>query len=167
MGLRQPSGRLRREPHHLVHLQRTTGDLLFDRLALVVGHGDEKLAVRSLADFVYVADVGVVECGRRLCFPQKASLERCVETPLGRKELERHGTAELDIDGPVENPHPSGAEHLDYLVVGNRAADQSMGIRRTFLRFRCRRGAKARLRDEVFETAEELVGLIMSGKKSP
>jgi hypothetical protein len=130
VGRLQSARRLLRQLHRLFHLQRAAGDLRPDRLTLVVGHRDEELPFVGLPDLVDRADVGVVQSGDRSGLPLEALFELGVQAPLGRQELEGHGTAQLGVDRLVEDPHPASAQQLDHLVVGDGATDQSVRIGR-------------------------------------
>ena len=56
-----------REGEQSLQLQRATADAMLERGAFKIFHGDEGLSV-LLADVVNRADIGMIQCGRGLCF---------------------------------------------------------------------------------------------------
>ena len=70
----------------------------------------------------------MVQCGRRLGFPDKSLFGLGVVGPLERKELEGDGALELVVNGLVDNAHPSSTELFADLVAAadNNTAGQSL-----------------------------------------
>ncbi len=105
----------------VVHRQWPPRDPLLQCLALVIGHGDELLALRRGIDLVNRADVGMVQGGRRLGFPNEALTGVVVAGQLRGKKLEGHEAVELGVLGFVDDPHAAPAELLEHAIVGDRS----------------------------------------------
>src|SRR5579863_8874883 len=69
------------------------------------------------------ADVGMIECRRRLRFTLK-TFQRLVifREPLGQ-EFQRHEAMEFGVLGLVDDTHPAAAELLEDAIVGDRLAN--------------------------------------------
>ena len=73
-------------------------------------HGDEHLVAVG-ADVVYGDDVGVVQAGQRLRFPEQAGAgDRRLDHSIGVDELQGDGAAELGVERGEHLTHPAGAE---------------------------------------------------------
>jgi len=107
---RQPLADLRGDVHRLVQRQRPPLDPLLERLPLVVRHHEVELAVGGLVDLADGADVGVVECRRRLRLLQEPLLRRFVAGQVRREELDRHLALQARVVGRVDDPHATVAE---------------------------------------------------------
>ena len=85
-------------------------------------HGDEGFAV-LVVDFIDGADVGMIECGRRLRFALEASQSLRVFRNLVRKELQGDKTVQLYVFGLVDHAHATAAQLLCDAVVRDGLAD--------------------------------------------
>ena len=107
----------------LVNRRRPAGDPLLERLAFVIGHGQEHAAVGALVDLVDRADVRMIERRNRACFDQQALLGLLVLEQRQRQELQGDGAFEARVFGLVDLAHPSRAEEGQDAVVGDSVAE--------------------------------------------
>ena len=98
------------------------------RLALVVGHRDERLAF-GLADFVDRADVRVIQRAGSARFAQQPLSGFLARRGPGRKELQRDTPVQLRVLGEPDGAHPAGTEMAEDAVMRDRAANH-VGILR-------------------------------------
>jgi hypothetical protein len=84
---------------------------------------DEELPALVLADVVDGADVRVIERGRRPRLAQQSIGRGAILGQRKRQELERHGSSEPKVLGPVDDPHTTPADLVDDPIVGNRRPD--------------------------------------------
>ena len=78
------------------------------------------------ADFIYGADVGMVQSGGGTCFAAKAF--QCLRI-LGHfvgQEFQGDEAAKLGVLGLVDHTHPAAAELLDDAVVRDGLADHAL-----------------------------------------
>jgi hypothetical protein len=120
---RQPPCHLLGDVRRLAGRQGSAGDLLPQRLPLVVGHGHEHPAVFRLVDLVDDADVGVLEAGDRPRLLEEARPRRGVARQLGGEQLEGDVAPEPHVLRPVDDAHPALADLLDDPVLGNGFTD--------------------------------------------
>src|ERR1700677_348041 len=85
-------------------------------------HGDERLGI-LVANVINRADIGVVQCGRRLGFPPESGKRLRVTGHFLRQELESDETTQPCVLGLVDDTHPAAAELLDDAIVRDRLAD--------------------------------------------
>ena len=132
MGLRETPCDLNRDIDRLIYGQWPAGDLLLQRLSLVILHDDEHLtarrngigrAVLCLVDVMNHADVVVLQGRSRFRFMDKPVPGFGISGQFRRQEFEGDGTIELEVLGLVDNAHAPAAEFLKYLIVGDRCAD--------------------------------------------
>ena len=99
-------------------------DALLERLALVMGHGDEKLALVRLADLVDGADLGMIQGRGRLGLMDEPLLLVLVGVQVLGQELQGHGLPEGQIIGPVDLSHSAAPENPDHPIPAgeNRAS---------------------------------------------
>ncbi len=117
VGLGQTVGHLRTETGGLLPGDRPLGDLLRQRAATVVGHGDEQTAILGLVDLIDRADVGVVEGRGGPCLAHEALSRLRVPRQLRRQKLERHRALQPKVLGPVDLTHSPATETLQEPVV--------------------------------------------------
>jgi len=99
--------------------RRTGRDRLLQRLARVIGHGDEGLAVGGFVDIENDADVGVVERGSGLGLADEAVALLFAQAQPGGEELESDGAVEPDVARAVDHAHAAAAQLVKDFVVGN------------------------------------------------
>ncbi len=119
---REPLGDLDSDVDRFLDFQRAAVDPFLERLAGVVGHRQEHLAVRRLVDLMDSADVRVVERRGRLRLLHQALLGFGITRALGRQKLEGNHPLEPKVLGFVNDPHATAAELLDNAIVGNRSS---------------------------------------------
>ena len=105
--------------------QRTPRDAVLQRHAVQKLHGDERTAL-LLANVVNRADVGVVQCGRGLCFTLKAGQRLRVSGDFIGQEFQGDKSAQPGVLGLVDDPHPAATELLDNAVVRDGLADHGI-----------------------------------------
>src|SRR5437868_2346477 len=89
-------------------------------------HRDEAL-VLMLADFVYRANIRMVQCGGSASFSAKTlQCLRVLRDILG-EEFERHKPAERAVLGFVDHAHAPATEVLEDPVVGDGLTDEFGG----------------------------------------
>ena len=108
--VRQPLGHLRGDADGLRNRQRSPGEALLQRLALVVRHHEVELAVRGLVDLVDCADVRVVQGRGGLRLLQEPLLGRLVAGQVRRQELDGDLALQARVVGRVDDPHAAVAE---------------------------------------------------------
>jgi hypothetical protein len=111
VGLGQPASRLQGEGDDLGRGHRPPLQAPRQRLALVVRHRDEELAVLRLADLVDGADVEMVERGRGLGLGAEPFLRGLLEAQVRRQELEREGA--LEPPALYTTPMPPRPRHSE------------------------------------------------------
>ncbi len=99
-------------------LQRSAPDQVLERVAVVVCHRDEQVAVFCFVDLVDRANVGVIQggCGLRLLY--EAGLGRGIAGEFGREKFQGHDPVETGVLGLVDLAHSSLADLGEDLVVG-------------------------------------------------
>ncbi len=118
VGLGQPLGHLQPQLRRFWGRQRTALDLLLDRLAVVIGHGDEQLAILGLVDFVDGADVRMVERGGGFGLVDEPLLLVLLGGKVMGQKLEGDETIQPQILSLVDHAHASFAELCEDLVTG-------------------------------------------------
>jgi len=112
---------LHSDPQRFFDSQRPLLDLVGQAHTIDVRHRDEEPAV-FLVDAVDTADVGMIETGRGLRFPDQTRLGLGVVQCVRREEFQRDRAAELRVLGLVDDSHPAFAELLGDFVVRDRLA---------------------------------------------
>jgi hypothetical protein len=79
-------------------------------------HGDERTTI-VLADFIYRADVRMVQGRRSACLPAKTFQSLWVLGEVFRKKLQGNEAPKLSVLGLVHHTHPATADLLDDAVV--------------------------------------------------
>src|SRR5687768_16399513 len=74
--------------------QRSLLQQLFECVSLVERHGDERHMLGRLADFIYGADVRVVERGDSACLREQAFFAARIVRDGSAQEFERHGASQ-------------------------------------------------------------------------
>src|SRR6516162_6794790 len=123
----QGVGDLDADIENLFDLQWLSTNLLFQRRAFQIFHGDERLS-RLIVNLVNRADVGMVQSRCCLRFTLKAGESLCIFSNIVRKKLEGDKAMQLHILGFVDHTHPTAAQLLDDAVVGNGLADHRVEI---------------------------------------
>ena len=100
--------------NELRHRQRPSTELLLRGHALDVFHGDERFAVH-FTDLVDLANVGMVQGGRRLRLAQESLARHGVTLELFREELEGYLAVQDAVLGKEYLSHPPTAEGLEKL----------------------------------------------------
>src|SRR5262249_31440960 len=95
---------------------------MLQRMALQELHGDVRLRL-EVTNLQYCADIGMIDCGGRACFPAEA-LE-CVGflNHIRREELERDAPAESGVFGLIHQAHSAAAKLAENAVLRDRLAD--------------------------------------------
>jgi hypothetical protein len=124
VGLPQAGRDLVDEADGLPGLERPFLDLIAQRLALHILHGDVG-AIFAFTDFMDDADVRMGQRRSRLCLDEKALFELGRIHDVRRQELQGHGPLELEVLGLVDDPHPALADLLEDLVL---AGDKRSGL---------------------------------------
>ena len=75
------------------------------------------------------ADIGMIQCRRRLRFPLKTCQRRQVFGDIVRKELQCYKTMEACVLSLVHDTHPTTTEFLQDAVVRDGLADERLGLR--------------------------------------
>src|SRR5580658_1440521 len=116
------------ERQYRLGFHRSAADAVLQRHAIQKFHGDEGLSVLVI-NFVYGADVRVIQCRSRLGFALKAG--ECVRVfgYVVGEELKSNKATEFDILSLIDDAHPTTTEFLDDAVVRDGLADH--GKRRT------------------------------------
>ena len=115
------------EAGDLGHRQRPAGEASGERLALVVRHRDERLAV-VVADFVDRGDVRVIERAGGARLPQQAGGGVRMADGVRGQELQRNPALEVRVLGKIDRTHPAGADVAEDPVVGDGGADHAREI---------------------------------------
>ena len=110
------------ERENQFRFQRTPGDAVLQRQAVEILHGDEVLTF-ALVNLEDHADIGVVQCRRRLCFSLEAGESLRVLGYFIGQEFQRDEAMQLHILGFVDHAHPTTAELLDDAVVRDGLVD--------------------------------------------
>jgi hypothetical protein len=104
--------------------QRARPRLVLDALALHELHRNKGVRI-ELANFVYSADVGMVKCRRRLCFPYETSPFFFTGEFVDRREFQRDRAAKLRVFGLIDDTHSAFAVFFNDAVMGNGLADHN------------------------------------------
>ena len=104
---------------HRFDLQRLARDPVPESLPLKQLHGDEGSPI-GLVDLVDRADVRVVQGGRSLCLPLKATEGLRVVGEFVGKELQGDVATEFEVFRLVDDAHPAAADLAEDAVMGNR-----------------------------------------------
>ncbi len=120
VGSIQSIGDLNRQTEQNIRLNRLSRDALLQSDAVQEFHDDISAAV-LFADIVNGADVGMVECRRRLGLAPKAFKCLRVACHFVRKEFEADGAMKSGVLGLVDHTHPTAAKFFKDAVVGNRS----------------------------------------------
>ena len=107
--------------------QRTPADAVLQRHAVEILHGDEGPAF-ALVNFVYDADVGVIQCGCGLRFTLKTGQSLGITGNLFGQELEGYKTMQACVFGLVNHTHSAAAEFFDDPIVGDGLADHAQNL---------------------------------------
>ncbi len=78
-----------------------------------------------LAKFIDGADVGMIQRGRGPCLALKSLQGPRIAPHLFGKELQRHGTAQLQVFGAVHYSHATAAQDRQNSIVRDRLAGQT------------------------------------------
>ncbi len=119
---RQRVGDMRDDPRGFRNRQRPARQAFGQRLALVVGHCDERLAF-ELADFVDRADVRMIQGAGDTRLAQQALGGFLARRGRGRKELQGDTPVQLRVLGQPDGAHPTGTEMTEDAVMRDGAAD--------------------------------------------
>src|SRR5690554_2473162 len=123
VGFRQAGCNLRAHPHDLIERQRPVVQAIAQRRTVVARHRDERTAILRLIDFIYRADVGVIERRRRSSFTLEPLDGIRIAEELPRKKLERDGPIEARILYAIDYSHSPAAEFVDNAIVRYRLTD--------------------------------------------
>jgi hypothetical protein len=119
----QTGGYLRCNVDCLTDLERPPGELVSYGASLVHGHDNKGLSIGGLIDLVDRADVLVLDRGGGLGLVDKPLFCLSVGDEARREKLEGNQPVELEIPSLVDHTHPTFADFLDNLVMGNGLAD--------------------------------------------
>src|SRR5207248_514104 len=86
-------------------------------------NGDE-VQLLGLVNFIYCADVGMVQSGGRLRFTFKAPQRLRVVGQRLREKLKRDVASQAQVLGFVNNAHSAMPERLDYAIMRDGVAFQ-------------------------------------------
>src|ERR1700685_1503423 len=100
---------------------------MFQSLAVEKLHGDKALAV-ALINFVNGADAGMVQCRCGASFPAESLQRRSILGNLGRKKLQGHEPAEIQVLGLVDHTHAPAADLFQDPVPRNSTTDDGRRI---------------------------------------
>jgi hypothetical protein len=118
----QSSGNLRPDVRRVVDGQRAPFEPLFQRLAGVIGHRNERLPLPG-ADLIDRRDVRMVDRALRLCLTQEPLLGLGSLRGRFAQELQRDFAMQMDVFGEIHHAHPARADVLDDAIVRDRGAD--------------------------------------------
>ena len=114
--------RLSGEVERLLQRQRALAELFLDAVAFDELHRDEGLSI-GFVDFVYGADVGVIQRRGGLRLAREARLMVFARQSVERREFEGDGALQFCVFGLVDDTHPTFADLLDDAVMGDGLAD--------------------------------------------
>ena len=89
-------------------LHRTSGDVVFQRFAIKVFHGDERVGI-ALTDIVNRADVGMVQSGSSLCFALKSRQSLSIFGNVIGKKFQCDEAMKPRVFRFVDNSHAAAA----------------------------------------------------------
>ena len=112
------------DPHLQQRLQfHAAGpDLVPEGRAVQILHGDEGLSL-FLADVVYGADVGMVQCGSSLGFALEAGEGLGVSGDVVGQKLEGNKAVQPGVFGFIDHTHAAATDLLDNAVVRDGPTD--------------------------------------------
>jgi hypothetical protein len=123
---RQAIGQLNCIVEHFADLQGTAGDLVFQRIALVIGHGDKQLLIPEIfafqsrrANLVDDGNIWMIERRSSPCFAGQSRARPGVRHQVSGQELQRHQPIEGFVPGLVDHTHPATADRLDNRVAAH------------------------------------------------
>ena len=120
-------------PEKRAHLHPAARDRLLQRLALQQFHRQVRPPL-VVADFVDCADIRMIQRGRRPRLAAKPHQRiRILHQVIGQ-ELDGGESLELHVPRPVHHAHSAAAKLLQHLVVGDRSANEGIGVGHTSLR---------------------------------
>jgi hypothetical protein len=146
--------------------QRTTLQSRLEGLAFVKGHGDEKLPVVGLANFIDRADIWMIESGGGLRLLHEP-LTRFVfvgSREVGREKFQRHAPFQAHVLGAVHHAHSAPPEMRQDPVVGNDVTYHR------FLRVRagdpCGQNAWGRIHSVLYSvfTTQKIVAMLAAAR---
>ncbi len=112
----QPARNLNCNVDDLCWRYRTVLNTVGQRLALIIGHDNERVAVVGLFNAVDHARVGVIERRRDACLFEEALFVELAGVKSGRKEFQGDEAFELSIAGLVDHPHAARTNAIDNLI---------------------------------------------------
>ena len=89
------------------------------------------------ADFVYGADVGMIQSGGGARFAAKAFQRLRISGYIVGQEFQSNKAAKFGVLGLVHDTHPAAAQLLDDAVVRDGLADERCGVRHLALMLGC------------------------------
>ena len=119
----QRIGNLNRQAQEHVGLQRPPADAMLQRDAFQKLHRNEGLSV-LLANIVYRADIGMIQCGGRLGFALKTCQGLRIAGNILRQKLQRDKPFQPSVLSFIHHAHAAATEFLDDLVVRNGLSDK-------------------------------------------
>ena len=129
MGSGQPSPGGEEGNQHLAPAPFAGAQPFRQRRSLDQLHGDEHLVAIG-ADVVDGDDVGVVQAGQRLRFPEQAGAgDRRLDHPVGVDELQGDGAAELGVERGKHMTHPAGADERADGIPAEAVAGANLRLR--------------------------------------
>src|SRR5713226_2114298 len=86
------------------------------------------MSALMLVHLVNGANVGMIQSGSAACFPLETLQRPMVLRKLFGKELDRHGTAELEVLGLIDHTHTPAAQLLQDAVMRDGLAGHARGL---------------------------------------
>ena len=99
-----------------------------ERVAVVVGESDERLAIVGVSHLVHDSDVGVIERRCRPSLLNQAIVQRSIRLDVGmhREKFQGDESSQRGVTGFVDHPHAAAAQLADDFVLPNRACHESL-----------------------------------------
>ena len=115
---REALGHLDGHVQGLTYFESAASELLFERLAGIVGHCNEQLPV-VFANVVDGADVLMVEGGGSLGLLHETLFGSGALAQVRREKFQRDGTVQAGVTGLIHNAHAATSELAEDLIVGD------------------------------------------------
>ena len=122
-------GNLYRQRKQQLDFERPPGDLVLQRRAFQIFHGDEGFSI-LLADVVNGADVRMVQGGSSLRFALETAQRQRIASHFIGKKFESDEAVQPGILGLIDHPHAAAAKLLDDAVVRDSLPDHVWRILR-------------------------------------
>ena len=117
----QRSGHLNPDLQQFVQRDSSLRDAVLQRLAFQKFHYQEMLALVFI-NVVNDANIWMVQCGGRACFPTEALDGMGIARSIVRQEFQRDQAAEFCVFGGVHHAHSAAAELFHDAVMRNRCS---------------------------------------------